>query len=341
VIRVFATLVAVAAALAGSVGAFAAMQAVGPPDRTNEFGFGDAATESPGGGTLLETRNFRLVVAALERELGADGRLETLDLQPTGATASARRGDRRLFVEVDASGRSSAREVDDDDSPRALVPVTRLEAAAIDRIRRAVQKETNAPIARIMLIGGTREWNVSMASGEPDAFTANLDGRGVRLPGEPNPAPVGAHPDSLLRAENLERVLQAARREAGDDAQVTGLDIRPDRVGFEIQTGGRTLALQYGYDAQLTGRDVRAQTGVPTEGVRLSAIDPGVVERMARATRRTLRTHGLVDVQYVLLNASGLTGPGPHLLMYLPSGSDPPYVVTDLRGRGLTWPGRS
>ena len=68
--RFLALLVGLVAALGGSYAAFAAMRAVGPENRTDEFGFGDGATVSPGGGDLFESRNFALVVAALERELG-------------------------------------------------------------------------------------------------------------------------------------------------------------------------------------------------------------------------------------------------------------------------------
>ena len=114
----------------------------------------------------------------------------------------------------------------------------------------------------LTLYGGTREWNVEMLDGgEPDAFVVNLNGKGLRLSGEPNPEPIGAEPDSLLRAANLERVVAAARKASPDDARISSFDVRPERVSFEVLTGGRTLALAYSYDAQLMNRDLRAATG--------------------------------------------------------------------------------
>ena len=78
--------------------------------------------------------------------------------------------------------------------------------------------------------------------GEPDSFIANLDGGGLRLSGEPNP--VGRSAPRRTRCcgpQNLAKVLAAARKEAPADARVTGFDIRPDRVAFELDTGGREL----------------------------------------------------------------------------------------------------
>jgi hypothetical protein len=338
VIRALAVAVGVVAAFAGSVAAFAAIQSVGPEDRTGEFGFGDAARVPPGGGTLLESRNFARVVAALERELGRDGAVQTLDVRPTGATATARSGGRIRYVEIDASGRSRTRDAGAA-TPAALVPIARIDAGAIDRILAGVRRETRASVDSLVLQGTARQWNVRMADGEPDAFIGNLDGRGLRLPGEPDPEPVGAAPDSLLRAGNLARVLAAARKEISGAARVTALDIRPDRVTLELDANGRTLSLAYGFDAQLTSRDLRARTG-DARAVSLDELDPGAVERMARSARRVAGARGLADVQYVLLAADGVARPHPELLLYLPAGHEPGYVVADLRGRGLTWPGR-
>ena len=57
-------------------------------------------------------------------------------------------------------------------------------------------------------------------------------------------------------------MIAAARKAAPADARVTDFDLRPDRVSFRLETGGRELSLDYGYDAQLTSRDLRARTGV-------------------------------------------------------------------------------
>jgi hypothetical protein len=203
---------------------------------------------------------------------------------------------------------------------------------------RESQKQSRALVESLTFSSNNREWNVDMDGGEPDAFIANLDGAGLRLSGEPNPVGIGDTPDSLLRAENLEQVIAAARKEAPADARLTGFDIRPDRVSFGLDTGGRTLTLDYGYDAQLTSRDVSARTGAPTTSIDWEQIHPEAIERMARTANKVL-DQKLADVQYVLLNDSFLTG-DPSLLMYFKAGADPPYAVADLRGRHFTWPGR-
>jgi hypothetical protein len=334
--RFFAVVVGVVAALAGSLAAFSVIQAVGPEDRTGEFGFGDAATTVPGGGTLLQTRNFGLVVTALRRELGKDGTLESLDVAPLSATARGRSGGKVLNVQIDASGRSQSND-GGEATPAALVPVTRLDAAAVDKLIAGARRETSAPVERITLSGGPREWNVHMTGGEPDTLIANLDGGGMRLQGEPNPEPAGASPDSMLRAFNLKRVLEAASKEG---TQVTALDVRPDRVTLELEAGGRTLALMYGYDAQLTSRDVRAKSG-DEKAIAIDAIDPAAIERMARSAKRAVDSPGLADIQYVLLDAEGVVKPRPELLLYRTQGAQPTYLVADLHGRGLTWPGRT
>jgi len=333
--RFLSVLVGITAAFAGSLLAFNFIQSVGPKDRTHEFGVGDAATRVPGGGSLIESRHFGLVVAALRRELGPDGAVESLDLQPLQATASGRSGNARKLVYIDASGRSRAQD-GGEPSPAAAVPVSRLDAAAIDKLIAGAHKEASAPVESITLAGGPREWTVHMTGGEPDTLVANLDGGGVRLQGEPNPEPVGAAPDSMLRAENLSRVLAAAAKEG---TRVTGLDVRPDRVSVTFDANNRTLELDYGYDAQLTSRDLRAKSGAPEKSVPIGDIDPGAIERMARTAKRAVRSPGLGEVQYVLLNTS--FADTPRLLLYRAQGAQPTYLVADLHGRGLTWPGRS
>jgi hypothetical protein len=187
----------------------------------------------------------------------------------------------------------------------------------------AAQRETGEPVEGLF-VQGTREWLVSMERGEPDRFVANLDGTGLRLPSEPNPEPAGAAPDSLLRAANLERVLEAARAEAQAGARVTDLDIRPDRVSLSLEHDGRELALAYGYDAVLTTRDIRPRRGPDVGSVTFDDLDPRMVERLARESGEDLG-----GVQYVLLGLS-VQDP-PQLTMYLPEGSDPPYVMAPLR----------
>jgi hypothetical protein len=338
--RFIALLVGLAAALVGSYAAFAVMQAVGPDDRTDEFGFGEAATSSPGGGDLLESRHFALVIAALQRELGADGRISNLRVERESATATGRMGDVQHNVQVDASGRSRSLE-GDKAGLAAWMPVAKLDAGAIDKLVDEAQRQAGALVESLTFQSNTREWNVDMEDGgEPDAFIANLDGGGLRLSGEANPVGPGAGADSLLRAENLARVIAAAREAAPADARVIALDIRPDRASFGLDAGGRTLALNYGYDAQLTNRTLSAKAGVETGSVRWEHIDPRAIERMARTANRLLKEK-LANVQYVLFDESFLGGGKPSLLMYFEPGADPGYAVADLHGRHFTWPGRT
>jgi hypothetical protein len=140
----------------------------------------------------------------------------------------------------------------------------------------------------------------------------------------------------MLRASNLSRVLAAAAKEG---SQVTGLDVRPDRVSVTLDSGGRTLELDYGYDAQLTRRDLRAKTGAPEKAVPIADIDADAIERMARSAKRAVDSPGLAEIQYVLLDTDFTDQ--PRLLLYRAQGAQPPYVVADLHGRGLTWPGRT
>ena len=115
-------------------------------------------------------------------------------------------------------------------------------------------------------------------------------------------------------------------------------DPSPDVVGDDVDSSGnREVVLDYGYDAQLTNRDVRAHTGAPTKTVALEAINIRAIERMARHKE----VGGLENARYVLLNPADVFSDKPTLSMYLPEGSDPAYVVADLQGHGLTWPGRT
>src|SRR3954447_22139470 len=121
--RAIAVLIGLIATLAGTYGGFLVMRAVGPDDRSGEYGFGDAALTSPGGGTLLQSKNFPLVIKALERELGQDGSLSYLNLELTEATGTGKRANgREVSVRIDASGRSEATENGVEDSLTATLP---------------------------------------------------------------------------------------------------------------------------------------------------------------------------------------------------------------------------
>ena len=259
--RALTVFFALLATVAGAYAGFAVMRAVGPGDRSNDFGYGAAAQAPPDGGTLLQSRNFARVVEALERELGADARIQNLDLELLEANATATVGDRLVRVEIDASGRSQQRDIGEA-TPTAGIAPSKLDADAIDKMTTAARKETGSPVNNLSLQGGTREWQVYMLRGEPDRLIANLDGGGLRLSGEPNPEPVGAGPDSMLRAKNLQRVLDAAANEGN---RVIDLSIWPERVNVVLEKGGREVSLDYGYDAQLTNRDVRARSGARQE----------------------------------------------------------------------------
>ena len=121
---------------------------------------------------------------------------------------------------------------------------------------------------------------------------------------------------------------------------MTSLDVRPDRASIALDANGRTLELDYGYDAQLTSRDVRAKSG-PEKAIAITDLDPAAIERMARSARRAVDSPGLGEIQYVLLDADGVIKQRPELLLYRAAGAQPGYLVADLHGRGLTWPGRT
>jgi hypothetical protein len=338
-VRFLALLVGLVAALGGSYGAFAAMQAVGPDNRTDEFGYGDGATVSPNGGDLFDARNFALVVAALQREVGPKGAISYLSVKRTEATATGKVGDVERHIQIDASGRSRSSGTDKANLA-AWMPVSKLDPEAIGKLVRDAQKQARAPVEALNFQSSTREWNVDMDGGEPDSFIANLDGGGLRLSGEPNPVKIGASEDSLLRSENLAKVVAAARKDAPADARVTHVDIRPDRVSFQLETGGRQLSLDYGYGAQLTSRTLAAKTGADTGSLDWERIDPGAPERMARAANQALGEK-LAGVQYVLVNLPSTQGEKPSLSMYFPNDHDPPYGFADLHGKRFSWPGRT
>ena len=326
--RALAALVGIVAAFAGSYLAFGFIQSVGPDNRINDFGYGEAATRPPDGGSLIESDNFARVVTALQRELGADGARAVA--QRRAVRGQRDRAAQRRLCATSRSTRPAARApaTASDADPAALVPVARIDPAAIDRIL----AKTGPAIERLTLQGSTREWNIDMRSGEPDAYVANLDGSGVRMPGRAEPR-AGRRRAGLAAAREEPRTGLAAVRKEG--TKVLSFDVRPERVSVELDAGGRTLALDYGYDAQLTSRDIRATTGVPENPVDLDDIDPTAIERMARTARRAVGSKGLADVQYALLSHDPRGWS-----LYLAQGSDPPYVVANLRGRRLTWPGR-
>jgi hypothetical protein len=328
--RAFAILIGLIATLAGSYAGYTVMRAVGPDNETGNFGFGDAALSPPGGGTLLQSKNFPLVVKALERELGSDGGVTYLNVEIASATGTGKRSDgREVSVQIDASGRSRANETGGDDNLTATLPVSKLDPAAIDTMIQAARKETGVPVEELRLQGSSREWTVEMLRGTPDSFIANLDGGGLRLSGEENPEPIGASEDSLLRAKNLQQVLDAAAKE-GD--QLIDIDVRPDRVSVQLKSGEtRQLQLSYGYDAQLTGREIAA-LGADLPSIKLSRFDPKAIERIAKSKK----VKDLGNIQYVLLRPQTVFTEELGLATYLAKGMDPTYVSSDLHGRHIT-----
>jgi hypothetical protein len=328
--RAITVFFALVATLAGAYAGFWVMREVGPDDLTGQYGRGDAASID---GNLMQSKNFALVIEALEREIGADGRIQSLNLNLLEADATARVDDRLVRVEIDAAGRSQQRDIGDAD-PSGTLPVSKLDPKALDRITRAASKETGEPVERLTLYGHNRQWNVYMLRGEPDSFVANLNGKGLRLSGEENPEPLGAEPDSLMRAKNLQKVLDAAEQE-GD--RLFDLTVWPERASVAMEQGGRVVSLQYGYDGELTGRDVSAANGAQTQTIPLSRIDAKAIERMARSKY----AKGLKNAMYAILRPDiGFSEGQPQWLLYLPEGSDPPYLTANIKGRGISWPGR-
>ena len=92
--------------------------------------------------------------------------------------------------------------------------MSKFDPPAIDEIVPRRERQTRLAIRASTFQGNARVERWKWSDGEPDRFIANLDGGGLRLPGEPNPVGIGAAPDSLLRAENLAKVIAAARKAA-------------------------------------------------------------------------------------------------------------------------------
>jgi hypothetical protein len=327
--RALAVFFGLIATLAGAYGGFWVMRELGPDDLTGQYGRGDAAAID---GNLMQSKNFALVIDALERELGADGRIQSLNVSLLEADATARVENRLVRVEIDAAGRSQQRDIGDAE-PSGTFPVSKLDPKALDRITRAARKETGEPVEKLSLYGHDRQWQVSMLRGEPDTFVANLNGRGLRLSGEENPEPGGAQPDSLMRAKNLQKVLDAAAKEGN---RLLDLTLWPERASVAVKKGGRAVTLNFGFDAELMGRDVSARNGAQTESIALSRVDPRAVERMAKSK---YVKGGLKNAMYAILRPQPIEGT-PQWLLYMPEGSDPPYVTANLKGRGISWPGR-
>ncbi|MBE2320485.1 hypothetical protein DVA67_031270 [Solirubrobacter sp. CPCC 204708] len=328
--RAITVFFALLATVAGAYGGFWVMRELGPADLTGQYGRGNAASIE---GNFMQSANFERVIEALERELGPDGRLQSLNVNLLEVDATAIDSGRRLVVRIDASGRSMKDDVGEAD-PIGTVPVAKLDPKALDRISKAARKETGEPVERLSLTGSSRQWNVYMLRGEPDSFIANLNGKGLRLSGEENPEPGGAEPDSLMRAENLHKVLDAAAKE-GD--ALYDLTVWPERASVAMKSGGRVVALQFGFDGELTGRDISAPNGAQTKTIRLSRVDPRAIERMAKSRY----AKGLKNAMYAILRPDiGFSAGEPQWLLYLPEGSDPPYLTANIKGRGISWPGR-
>ena len=339
--RFLALLVGLVAALGGSYGAFAAMRAVGPGQP-----HGRVRLRRRGDGLARRRRPVRVRATSrrwsrrCERELGPEALISYLSVKRTEATATARSAtraphpDRRLRA---ARGRAAT----DKAEPARLDAGLQLDPAAIDASSREAQKRDGRAGRGPELPGQHARVERRHGGGEPDAFVANLDGGGLRLPGEPNPVRVGAAPDSLLRAENLAKVIAAARKAAPAGARVTDFDIRPGRVSLRARDAAGACSRSTTATApQLTSRDLAAKT---RRGHRLdragSSIDPEAVERMARAANKALRQK-LADVQYVLLDLvpRDEQAVAAHVL--------PRRARSALRRRGpplradFTWPGR-
>lgn len=326
--RALAVFFGLIATVAGAYGGFVLMRAVGPENLSGQYGRGDAAIT----GNLMQSKNFARVVEALERELGADGRISNLNVELLEAVATANEGDRQVSIRIDSAGRSEKHEFGSA-TPTGTIPISKIDPAALDVLRKAARKETGEPVKNVSLYGANRQWTVYMLRGEPDSFIANLDGGGLRLSGEENPEPLGAAPDSLLRAKNLQLMLDAVAKEG---SRVLSLTVWPERASVSVERKGRAVNLSFGYDAELTSRDVAALNG-DFESIPLKKIDARALERMAKSKY----VKGLKHAMYAILRPQDVFSSGPQWLLYLPDGSDPPYVTASIKGRGLSWPGRN
>ena len=330
-VRALAALVGIVAAFAGSYLAFGFIQSVGPDDRSDEFGYGEAATRPPGRRLADRVRQLRA---------GRDG-----------ARARARRRRRAAVTERravrgqrDRPARRRSCATSKSTPPAARAPATAAtptrprwsRSPASTRPRSTASwprpaRRSSASRSRATPASGTSTCAAaSRTRTSPTSTAAACGSRASRTP-----SPVGAGPDSLLRAKNLERV--AGRGAQGGHGRARRSTSGPTASRSSSTSGGRTLALDYGYDAQLTvarhprdhrragdtGRSRRRSTRRRSSGWR--AHPPrrrfqGPRGRPVRAAPATIRAGWSCSTS--------------------PQGSDPPYVVANLRGRGLTWPGR-
>src|SRR5690606_24488206 len=98
-----------------------------------------------------------------------DGLLESLNIREFDASALAQVDGKRVYVDIDASGRSKSRVDDDPAEPSAVMPVSRLQPEALDGIVAEAAETAGAGVESIYLSPSSRDWRVEMLDGaEPD-----------------------------------------------------------------------------------------------------------------------------------------------------------------------------
>ena len=244
------------------------------------------------------------------------------------------------YVDIDASGRSRRATAIPRHPPRS-VPVDRIDAGAIDRIVTAASGETSAPVEGLTLSGHARVERADdgrragPVRRQPRRRRSAAAGRG-RTRSRSAPAPT-----RCCAPENLKRVLDAARAATSGKARVSALDVPPGqrrahdrerrRASPDAATTATTPSSPRATSARAPAR--------PRRPIALDDIDPARSRAVAQGRHGARARRASRDVQYVLLSDRARRRP-PGLLLYLPPGSDPPYVVGDLHGRRLSWPGR-
>ena len=254
--RALTVFFALLATLAGAYAGFYVMRELGPDDLTGQYGRGDAADRGRQPDADARTSSAwsrRSSASSAPTAASSSLNVELLQADATGHRGRPHgpRRDRRGRP-LAAAATSATRH------PRGTLPVSKLDPSAVDRITKAAMKETGSPVESLALYGGNRQWTANMLRGEPDSFIANLNGKGLRLSGEENPEPAGAEPDSLLRAKNLQHVLDAVAKEG---TRVLDLTVWPERASVKVEKDGRAVSLNFGYDAESTSRDVSSLSG--------------------------------------------------------------------------------
>lgn len=315
-----------------------------------------------GDGDGLSAAGTRREVTRLRAELRPGERLVSLTLRADYLSARAAIGEGAptrtitLYADRDPSisegGTSSDRGVPledlDLDGPARLIAAT----------RRGLGPRSTATADYVVLDLGTDDddppgWALYLDGAAQDElrWTGDVHGRHVlrAADGAPAPAagqagparvPTGIAGGSMVRPANLRRALDAVRKAAPSGSLVTGVDVRPVRIGVSTRKGYRerryTVDAAFGLDAAAPGETTQRN------GIAFSAVNARGPERALRRiqSRAGNRATGRVDYVLLSLPTPGFAGQRSTWGVYLAGGSPVRrYWRASLDGRRAGEPG--